>query len=103
MSAAATDVTGTACPAGVDVSQLILDRRAEHPNALAGLVFRFQDIDNFYFVLLHDNGNPAAPFRYRLIGRKQAGAFSFLESGGADDTAGYTPNTWFTLRLAVSA
>ena len=26
----------TACPAGVDVSQLILDRRAEHPNALAG-------------------------------------------------------------------
>lgn len=31
----------TACPAGVDVSQLILDRRAEHPNALAGLIFRF--------------------------------------------------------------
>jgi FAD/FMN-containing dehydrogenase/Fe-S oxidoreductase len=31
----------TACPAGVDVSQLILDRRAEHPNALAGMVFRF--------------------------------------------------------------
>ena len=31
----------TACPAGVDVSQLILDRRAEHPNKLAGLIFRF--------------------------------------------------------------
>jgi len=31
----------TACPAGVDVSQLILDRRAEHPNALAGVIFRF--------------------------------------------------------------
>jgi Fe-S oxidoreductase len=31
----------TACPAGVDVSQLILDRRAEHPNALAGMIFRF--------------------------------------------------------------
>ena len=31
----------TACPAGVDVSQLILDRRAEHPNALAGTIFRF--------------------------------------------------------------
>jgi hypothetical protein len=66
-----------------------------------GLVFRFQDIDNFYFVLLHDNGNPAAPFRFRIIGRKQDGAFSFLESGGTDDTAGYTPNSWFTLRLAV--
>ncbi|HEX9154562.1 MAG TPA: (Fe-S)-binding protein, partial [Nitrospira sp.] len=31
----------TACPAGVDVSQLILDRRAEHPNKLAGMIFRF--------------------------------------------------------------
>ena len=31
----------TACPAGVDVSQLILDRRAEQPNALAGMIFRF--------------------------------------------------------------
>ena len=31
----------TACPAGVDVSRLILDRRAEHPNALAGMIFRF--------------------------------------------------------------
>jgi len=31
----------TACPAGVDVSQLILDRRAEHPNKVAGVIFRF--------------------------------------------------------------
>ena len=38
-----------------------------------GLIFRFQDIDNFYYVLLHDNGNPAAPFRYRIIARKQDG------------------------------
>jgi len=30
----------TACPAGVDVSQLILDRRAERPNKLAGVIFR---------------------------------------------------------------
>jgi len=66
-----------------------------------GLVFRFQDIDNFYYVLLHDNGNPNAPFRYRIIGRKLGGAFSFLEAGGADESAGYTPNTWFSLRLAV--
>lgn len=66
-----------------------------------GLIFRFQDIDNFYYVLLHDNGNPSAPFRYRIIARKQDGEFSFLDSSGADDAAGYTPNTWFTLRLAV--
>jgi FAD/FMN-containing dehydrogenase/Fe-S oxidoreductase len=31
----------TACPAGVDVSQLILDRRAEHPNKVAGIIFKF--------------------------------------------------------------
>ncbi|HJU06167.1 MAG TPA: FAD-binding and (Fe-S)-binding domain-containing protein [Nitrospiraceae bacterium] len=31
-----------ACPAGVDVSELILKRRAEHPNRMAGLVFSFQ-------------------------------------------------------------
>ncbi|RMH07958.1 MAG: FAD-binding protein, partial [Nitrospirae bacterium] len=29
----------TSCPAGVDVSELILQRRAEHPNRLAGLMF----------------------------------------------------------------
>jgi hypothetical protein len=66
-----------------------------------GLVFRFQDLDNFYYVLLHDNGNPAAPFHYRILARKVAGAFSFLESGGADAAAGYTPDRWFALRLAV--
>jgi FAD/FMN-containing dehydrogenase/Fe-S oxidoreductase len=31
----------SACPAGVDVSQLILDRRAEHPNKVAGAIFNF--------------------------------------------------------------
>ena len=31
----------SACPADVDVSQLILDRRAEHPNKVAGVIFNF--------------------------------------------------------------
>ena len=66
-----------------------------------GLVFRFQDIDNFYYVLLHDNGNPVSPFSYRLVARKQGGTFSFLESGGTAEGVGYTPNQWFSLRLAV--
>src|SRR6266542_4164400 len=66
-----------------------------------GLVYRFQDIDNFYYVLLHDNGNPGAPFRYRIMGRKLGGNFSFLDAGGADQNSGYTPNIWFSLRLAV--
>jgi FAD/FMN-containing dehydrogenase/Fe-S oxidoreductase len=32
----------TICPADVDVSDLILKRRAEHPNYMAGLLFKFQ-------------------------------------------------------------
>src|SRR5207247_8770132 len=32
----------TICPAGVDVSDLILQRRAEHPNKLAGAIFAWQ-------------------------------------------------------------
>ena len=32
----------TICPAGVDVSDLILQKRAEHPNRLAGWIFRQQ-------------------------------------------------------------
>ncbi len=31
------------CPAGLDVSELILEKRAAHPNAFAEQVFRFQD------------------------------------------------------------
>ena len=42
----------TACPAGVDVSQLILDRRAEHPNALAGAIFRFHAQSNRFATFL---------------------------------------------------
>jgi FAD/FMN-containing dehydrogenase/Fe-S oxidoreductase len=30
------------CPAGIDVSTYILDKRAEHPNRLAGLIFALQ-------------------------------------------------------------
>jgi len=79
---------------------LYTSMRSDSSGAI-GLIFRFQDIENFYYVLLHDNGNPGAPFRYRIMGRKLGGTFSFLESGGADNTLGYTPNTWFSLRLAV--
>ena len=30
------------CPAGIDVSSLILEKRAEHPNRIAGLIFQWQ-------------------------------------------------------------
>jgi len=50
-----------------------------------GLVFNFQDIDNYFFFIM------SQPTPYRLIGRKQAGTFSFLDQGGQDNGAAYTP------------
>ena len=38
----------TICPADVDVSDLILKRRAEHPNYMAGLLFKFQRRQTFF-------------------------------------------------------
>jgi hypothetical protein len=61
-----------------------------------GFVFRFLDLDNFYYVLLQ-----SAPLGYRIMGRKQNGSFALLEFGGAEAAAGYAPNQWFSLRLAV--
>ena len=70
--------------------------RSDGPGGV-GLVFRFQDISNYYYALLHESNG----LRYRILGRKLGGTFSALESGGSDGAAGYTPNRWFTLRLAV--
>ena len=93
-------VRGAATPPAPRNCVLSASLRSDASGGL-GVVFRFQDVDNFYFALLHDNGNPAAPFRYRILGRKLGGAFSLLESGGSDNTSGYPPGQWFTLRLAV--
>lgn len=49
----------TACPAGVDVSDLILKKRAEHPNHLTGWIFRWQA-----------RGNSFEPF-LKFLGRTQ--------------------------------
>lgn len=49
-----------------------------------GLVFNFRDIDNYYFFIM------SQPTPYRLIGKKQAGLFSFLDQGGQDNGTAYT-------------
>lgn len=36
------------CPAGVDVSELVLEKRAEHPNKFTELFFRIQQNDQFF-------------------------------------------------------
>ena len=42
----------TICPADVDVSDLILKRRAEHPNWMAGLIFRLHAHQSLFEPLL---------------------------------------------------
>jgi Fe-S oxidoreductase len=50
----------TVCPAGVDVSELILQKRAEHPNRVTGWIFRLQAKGRLFETLL------------RLLGRTQS-------------------------------
>jgi hypothetical protein len=57
-----------------------------------GVVFNFQDIDNFYFFIM------SLPTPYRLLGKKSGGSFSFLDSGGQDNGNAYSPGN-HTLRL----
>jgi hypothetical protein len=89
-------VRATATPPAARNFVLYTSVRSDGPGGI-GLVFRYQDIDNFYYALLHESG----ALQYRILGRKLGGAFSALESGGADGSAGYTPNRWFSLRLAL--
>lgn len=48
-----------------------------------GLLFNFVDIDNYHFFMM----NRPAPFRF--FGKRESGAFSFLDVDGRDDTTGY--------------
>ena len=56
-----------------------------------GLVFRWQDVDNFYFFVMDSQRG------YRLMGKKVAGTFQNLETAGIDQTQGYVPGTTYTV------
>ena len=58
-----------------------------------GLVFRFQDPANFYFVLLNANKN------YRVLGRKVAGSFQQV---ALDVTASFTVGAVTRLKVVAS-
>ncbi len=61
-----------------------------------GLVFRWQDVDNFYFVLLDLQRN------YRLIGRKVGGTFAALADPALDTANSFVAGTPFDLVLDVA-
>lgn len=58
-----------------------------------GVVFRWQSPTDFYFFLMD------AAVGYRLLGRKVGGSFSFLDTGGQDDSAGYESARPYALRV----
>jgi Fe-S oxidoreductase len=63
----------TICPAGVDVSDLILQKRAQHPNRLAGWIFRRQANGTIFESFLRFLGSTQnvwdRPFFRRLLER----------------------------------
>lgn len=60
-----------------------------------GCVFRWQDVENFYFFVMSLRRN------YRMLGRKVAGVFRALEEPGLNDTAGFERNRLYTLKLTA--
>lgn len=60
-----------------------------------GLVFRWQDVDNFYFFLMD------AKRSSRIIGKKVAGSFSELEVPAQDLATGFSTGAVHTVRLTA--
>lgn len=60
-----------------------------------GCVFRWQDVDNFYFFVMSQRRN------YRMLGRKVGGVFSAMDEPGLNDTAGFDRDRQYTLKLTA--
>ncbi len=60
-----------------------------------GVVFRWQDVDNFYFFLM------SVRHTYRMVARKIDGAFESLNVPALDDTQGYTKKELYEVKLEV--
>lgn len=60
-----------------------------------GLVFRFSDVDNFYYALLDSRTG------FRRMGKKVGGTFAALQQGGLDDGAGFQIDTLMRVRLVA--
>ncbi len=60
-----------------------------------GVVFRWQNVDNFYYFLMSSRR------KYRMMGRKVQNKFDFLETAALDDSTGYDINTEYELKIHV--
>lgn len=61
-----------------------------------GVVFRWQDADNFYYFLMDGQRN------YRRMGKKIGGVFQELDTAALDVTRGYDVNTTYSLKIRIS-
>jgi hypothetical protein len=76
------------CIVAVDVSS--------EDNDGIGVVFRWQDADNFYYFLMDQERN------YRRMGKKVAGVFQELDTAALDATRGYDAGTSYSLKVRIS-
>jgi len=60
-----------------------------------GLIFRWQDPDNFGFYLM------SARDGYRLLGKKVGGSFTLLEKSAVDTTGGFEVDQLHDVRLVA--
>jgi hypothetical protein len=61
-----------------------------------GVIFRWQDAENFYFFLMDKRRN------YRVMGKKVAGEFRDLSTPSLDTSHGYEINVIYNLKLIVT-
>ncbi|SCX80420.1 hypothetical protein [Nitrosospira sp. Nsp13] len=74
---------------------LVVDVTSEDDDGI-GVVFRWQDVDNFYYFLMDRQRN------YRRMGKKVAGIFQELDTAALDTTHGYDADTSYSLKVRIS-
>lgn len=74
---------------------LVVDVTSEDDDGI-GVVFRWQDVDNFYYFLMDQQRN------YRRMGKKVAGIFQELDTAALDTTHGYDADTSYSLKVRIS-
>jgi hypothetical protein len=62
-----------------------------------GLIFRWQDADNFYFFLMHSD----AERNYRVFGKKVGGTFAALDTPAMDKTNGFEVGRLYDVKLVA--
>lgn len=61
-----------------------------------GLVFRWLDVNNFYFFLIDQQ------LHFRMLGKKVAGTFQALDLAASDTTRSYQPDAFHSLRMTAT-